>query len=81
MREVEEEMEKAKSVLQQEREVRVCKLKGIRSSNIFLLKVLDNLIVPAIIIDQTGKIHGFNEAASQLLGYRLIDVVCIHFLF
>ena len=43
------------------------------------LKVLDNLIVPAIIIDQTGKIHGFNEAASQLLGYRLIDVVSIHF--
>lgn len=57
MREVEEEMEKAKSVLQQEREV------------------LDNLIVPAIIIDQTGKIHGFNEAATTLLGFSLLDVV------
>ncbi|KAL6041074.1 SH3 and multiple ankyrin repeat domains 3 [Balamuthia mandrillaris] len=57
IREVEEELEAKKSILQQEREV------------------LDNLVVPAIIIDQTGKIHAFNEAASQLLGYTLIEVV------
>lgn len=38
-------------------------------------EVLDNLCVPAIIIDQTGRIHAFNEAASELLGYKLIEVI------
>lgn len=38
-------------------------------------EVLDTLIVPAVIIDQTGVIHGFNKACSDFLGYSLIDVV------
>jgi len=36
---------------------------------------VDGLSVAGIVIDQTGKIHGFNEAAQKMLGYRLIDVV------
>ena len=35
----------------------------------------DGLSVAGIVIDQTGKIHAFNEAAQKMLGYRLIDVV------
>lgn len=31
--------------------------------------------VPAVIIDQTGRIHAFNEAAQKLFGYKLIEVV------
>lgn len=38
-------------------------------------EVLDRLVVPAIIIDHKGTIHGFNNAASSLLGYQLVDVV------
>ncbi len=57
MRNVEEEMETKKSVLQQEREV------------------LDNLIVPAMIVDEAGKIHAFNQTSSNLLGYSLLDVI------
>jgi PAS domain S-box-containing protein len=38
-------------------------------------EVLDRLVVPAIIIDHKGTIHGFNAAASTLLNYQLIDVV------
>jgi len=38
-------------------------------------EVLDRLMVPAVIIDQRGTIHGFNNAATQLLGYQLVDVV------
>lgn len=38
-------------------------------------EVLDRLMVPAVIIDGRGTIHGFNQAASQLLGYQLVDVV------
>jgi two-component system sensor kinase FixL len=37
--------------------------------------VVDGLSVAGIVIDQTGKIHAFNEAAQKMLGYRLIDVV------
>jgi len=38
-------------------------------------EVLENLVVAAVVIDQTGIIHGFNKAASDLFGYSLIDVV------
>lgn len=38
-------------------------------------EVLDRLTVPAIIIDHKGTIHGFNQAASQFLGYQLVEVV------
>lgn len=38
-------------------------------------EVIDNLLVPAIIIDETCKIHAFNSAASELFGYKLIEVV------
>lgn len=57
MRDVEESMQRKKSLLQQEREV------------------LDNLVVPAVIIDDRGSVHAFNKAASALLGYSLLDVV------
>lgn len=38
-------------------------------------EVLDTLIVPAIIIDQFGMIHGFNKTAQDFLGYSLVDVI------
>jgi two-component system sensor kinase FixL len=38
-------------------------------------EVLDNLLVAAIIIDSNALIHGFNQPASALLGYSLIEVV------
>jgi len=38
-------------------------------------EVLDTLIVPAIIIDQIGSVHGFNKAAQDFLGYGLVDVI------
>jgi PAS domain S-box-containing protein len=38
-------------------------------------EVLDTLIVPAIIIDQVGSIHGFNKTAQDFLGYSLVDVI------
>jgi len=57
IRDVVEEIERKKSLLQQEREV------------------LDNIVVPAIIIDETGKIHAFNKAATELLGWQLIEIV------
>ena len=38
-------------------------------------EVLEGLIIPSIIIDSTGKIHAFNDAASQLLGYSLLQVI------
>ena len=37
--------------------------------------MVDGLSVAGIVIDQTGKIHAFNEAAQKMLGYRLIEVV------
>jgi len=40
-----------------------------------LREVLNSLLVPAIVIDQTGVIHGFNTAVQQLLGYKLIEVI------
>ncbi len=33
------------------------------------------VIVIGVIIDQTGKIHAFNDSAQQLLGFKLIEVV------
>lgn len=38
-------------------------------------EVLDNLLVPAIVIDANATIHAFNQPASELLGYSLIEVV------
>lgn len=38
-------------------------------------EVLDTLIVPAIIIDQVGSVHGFNKTAQDFLGYGLVDVI------
>jgi len=38
-------------------------------------EVLDNLLVPAIIIDETGIIQVFNFAAQKLFGYNLTDVL------
>lgn len=38
-------------------------------------EVLDTLIVPAVIIDEKGTIHGFNPAASKFLGYSLVEVI------
>lgn len=38
-------------------------------------EVLDTLIVPAIIIDAQGSIHGFNKTAQDFLGYSLVDVI------
>jgi len=38
-------------------------------------EVLDNLLVPAIVIDSSATIHAFNQQASALLGYSLIEVV------
>jgi PAS domain S-box-containing protein len=38
-------------------------------------EVLDTLIVPAIIIDPVGSIHGFNKTAQDFLGYALVDVI------
>lgn len=38
-------------------------------------EVLDNLSVPAIIIDQHGLINGFNKAAQEFLGFTLVDVI------
>lgn len=38
-------------------------------------EVLDNLVVPAVIIDEKGIIHGFNKAAQDMLGFSLMDVV------
>lgn len=38
-------------------------------------EVLDNLSVPAVIIDQKGSINGFNKAAVEFLGFSLVDVI------
>lgn len=38
-------------------------------------EVLDTLIVPSIIIDEKGSIHGFNKAASKFFGYELVEVL------
>jgi len=38
-------------------------------------EVIDNLLIPAIIIDEKATIHGFNKTASELLGFSLIEVV------
>lgn len=38
-------------------------------------EVLDTLIVPAVIIDEKGNIHGFNKAAVKFFGYELVDVL------
>lgn len=38
-------------------------------------EVLYTFTVPAIIIDQTGAIHGFNKAAQDFLGYPLVEVI------
>jgi PAS domain S-box-containing protein len=38
-------------------------------------EVIDNLLIPAIIIDEKATIHGFNKSASDLLGFTLIEVV------
>lgn len=38
-------------------------------------EVLENLLVPAIVIDDNATIHAFNQPASALLGYSLIEVV------
>ena len=38
-------------------------------------EVIDTLSVPGIVIDENCKIHAFNNAASLLLGYKLIEVV------
>lgn len=38
-------------------------------------EVLDTLIVPAIIIDHAGLVHGFNKTAQDFLGYSLVDVI------
>lgn len=37
--------------------------------------VINNLLVPAIIIDQEGIVQALNEDATDLLGYELSDVV------
>jgi PAS domain S-box-containing protein len=57
VRPVEEELNKRKTVLQQEREV------------------LEGLVVPAIIIDESCKIHAYNDACAKLLGYTLLEVI------
>jgi len=38
-------------------------------------EVIDNLLIPAVIIDEKATIHGFNKSASDLLGFTLIEVV------
>eukprot|EP01097_Dermamoeba_algensis_P009747 TRINITY_DN6992_c0_g1_i1.p1 TRINITY_DN6992_c0_g1~~TRINITY_DN6992_c0_g1_i1.p1 ORF type:complete len:587 (+),score=120.13 TRINITY_DN6992_c0_g1_i1:144-1763(+) len=38
-------------------------------------EVLDTLLVPAVIIDDKGIIHGFNAHASELFGYKLMEVL------
>lgn len=38
-------------------------------------EVIDNLLIPAIIIDEKATIHGFNRMAAELLGFSLIEVV------
>ena len=37
--------------------------------------VINNLLVPAIIIDQTGIIQALNDECTDMLGYELNDVV------
>lgn len=36
---------------------------------------LDNLLVAAVVSDDTGKILAFNESAEELFGYKLINVI------
>jgi len=38
-------------------------------------EVLDNLVVPAVVIDDKGTIHAFNKPSQELFGYTLIEVV------
>lgn len=38
-------------------------------------EVLHNVLVPAVIIDSTGMIQGFNRSASKLTGYDLSEVL------
>lgn len=38
-------------------------------------EVLDNLLVPAIVIDEKGIIHAFNGPSQEMFGYSLLDVV------
>jgi len=38
-------------------------------------EVLEGLVVPAIIIDETCKIHAYNDACAKLLGFTLLEVI------
>jgi PAS domain S-box-containing protein len=38
-------------------------------------EVLYSLTVPAVIIDSTGLVHGFNKAAQDMLGFSLVEVI------
>jgi PAS domain S-box-containing protein len=38
-------------------------------------EVLYTLTVPAIIIDQTGAVNGFNKSAQDLLGFTLVEII------
>lgn len=38
-------------------------------------EVLDNLVVPAVVIDDKGTIHAFNRPSQELFGFTLIEVV------
>lgn len=38
-------------------------------------EVLENLVVPAVIIDERGSIQAMNDAAQKLFGYSLVEVV------
>ncbi|KAL6073755.1 PAS domain-containing sensor histidine kinase [Balamuthia mandrillaris] len=38
-------------------------------------EVLENLVIPAVIIDEKGTIHAFNEPCQKLFGYTLLQVL------
>ena len=37
--------------------------------------VINSLAMPAVVIDKTGRIQGFNAMAETLLGYSMVDVL------
>jgi len=38
-------------------------------------EVIDNLVLPGVIIDEKGIVQGFNGAAAEIFGYSLVEIV------
>lgn len=78
------ESTQTKSMLQQEREVcftlyTTIFIRGF-SLAAWFVQVLDSLVTPAIIIDETGMIHGFNRYAYYAFRcYFLKELLCFPF--